>query len=782
MKKLLLGVILFTLVFSSCKKYDNDFAALKDQIAALATQVAGVSALQAQLTATTAQVTALQTAVGTQATTSNASLAALATSLGTATTNIATIQTSLNTLATAGTANKAVVDGLKTDLTALAAKVALDNAALLAANTPNNASLAASNVTLAASIAAAQTSLNNITVYESTLATAAVVAALQVKLDAQQAQLTQIINNTSMYTGPVNITTDTEVDFFTAKIAQMPIINGTLNVNPALITKLADMNLILSKITAVIGATTITGNATVAKALNLSNLTSVSGALTVTGGNLITQAAVDISKLAVVTGAFTYSLDGPISMPLLANVGGLLAITPYTTAAGTVVGTTSVNLPLVAVAGTINANSVTFDSATSVIMPATGVTVLHATAATTVTVVNTLVAAAGLTVTPKTTGSTVDLSSFTSAAGAITVATCLTANLSNLATAVGAVSITTVATGTVNLSNFNSDVSVTIAGAKTVSLPLWVGGAASTLIAVNAETISLPVHTWTWGGGIPSGANWAALKTLTVGNANAPIALAPYTTLITANITGKTVTTWATLLATVTTTTANAALTTLNLGGMLKSASITDNAAGTIASITTAGVINSFTLSDADVLTSLTLGHTAFTSVADGTPGALLNVSGCDVLASLTATNLDKIVGLTIETNALLTAWSFPALVNLANIGVGTAITVSVKANKIGGVFTAASAGPPYAEAIIASAQLLKLKPYLILATGAGGYTTKTYNLVFDRDGAGAVYDLVAAMNANDVVSAAIDNGPIVAGVGTATTGIDVATELVIIQ
>lgn len=770
----MLGVILFTLVFSSCKKYDNDFAALKDQIAALATQVAGVSALQAQLTATTAQVTALQTAVGTQATTSNASLAALATSLGTATTNIATIQTSLNTLATAGTANKAVVDGLKTDLTALAAKVALDNAALLAANTPTNASLAASNVTLAASIAAAQTSLNNITVFESSLATAAVVAALQVKLDAQQAQLTQIINNTSMYTGPVNITTDTEVDFFTAKIAQMPIINGTLNVNPALITKLADMNLILSKITAVIGATTITGNATVAKALNLSNLTSVAGALTVTGANLITQAAVDISKLAVVTGAFTYSLDGPISMPLLTNVGGLLAITPYTTAAGTVVGTTSVNLPMVAVAGTINANSVTFDSATSVIMPATGVTVLHATAATTVTVVNTLVAAAGLTVTPKTTGSTVDLSSFTSAAGAITVATCLTANLSNLATAVGAVSITTVATGTVNLDKFNSDVSVTIVGAKSVSLPLWVGGAASSLVAASAETISLPVHPWSWGT-TPTAGNWAAVKTLTVGNLNAPVALGTYTTLVTANITGKTVTTWATLLATVTTTNANAALKTITLGGMLKSASITDAVAEVIESITTSGVINSFLLEDADKLTSLTLGHTAFTSIADGTPGSILSVKDCDLLASLTATNLDKVVGLTIESNALLTAWSFPALAALANVGVGTAITVSVKANKIGGVFTAASAGPPYAEAIIASAQLLKLKPYLILATGAGGYATKTYNLVFDRDGAGAVYNLPAAMVANDGVSAAIDQT-------VAASGIDVATELVIIQ
>ncbi|MCX6228823.1 MAG: hypothetical protein NTV75_06580 [Bacteroidia bacterium] len=781
MKKLMLGVILFTLVFSSCKKYDNDFAALKDQIAALATQVAGVSALQTQLTATTAQVTALQTAVGTQATTSNASLAALATSLGTATTNIATIQTSLNTLATAGTANKAVVDQLKLDLAALATSVAANNTALNTKVDANNTAAIAANAATLVKIAAAQTSLDNITTFEGTLATTAVVAALQVKLDAQKAQLTQIINNTSMYTGPVNITTDTEVDFFTAKIAQMPIINGTLNVNPALITKLADMNLILSKITAVIGATTITGNATVAKALNLSNLTSVSGALTVNGGNLITQAAVDISKLAVVTGAFTYSLDGPISMPLLANVGGLLAITPYTTAAGTVVGTTSVNLPLVAVAGTINANSVTFDSATSVIMPATGVTVLHATAATTVTVVNTLVAAAGLTVTPKTTGSTVDLSSFTSAAGALTVATCLTANLSNLATAAGAVSITTVATGTVNLDKFNSDVSVTIEGAKTVSLPVWVGGAASTLIAVNAETISLPVHTWSWGT-TPTAGNWAAVKTLTVGNLNAPVTLAPYTTLVTASITGKTVTTWATLLATVTTTNANAALKTITLGGMLKSASITDAVAEVIESITTSGVINSFLLEGADKLTSLTLGHTAFTSIADGTPGSILSVKNCILLASLTATNLDKIVGLTIESNALLTAWSFPALVNLANVGVGTAITVSVKANKIGGVFTAASAGPPYAEAIIASAQLLKLKPYLILATGAGGYATKTYNLVFDRDGAGAVYDLVAAMNANDVVSAAIDNSPIVAGVGTATTGINVATELVIIQ
>ena len=118
MKKLLLGVITFALIITSCNKYADDFAALKDQIAALAVQVNGVIQLQADLTAAKAQITALQGVVATlpTATTVTGQFTALTTALAGVGTKIDAITTTLGAVATAGTATKAVVDKLAVDL------------------------------------------------------------------------------------------------------------------------------------------------------------------------------------------------------------------------------------------------------------------------------------------------------------------------------------------------------------------------------------------------------------------------------------------------------------------------------------------------------------------------------------------------------------------------------------------------------------------------------------------------------------------------------------------
>ncbi|MCK9412188.1 MAG: hypothetical protein M0Q53_07800 [Prolixibacteraceae bacterium] len=828
----------------------TDMSTVKSQIAAIQTAVAGlpttasITALSTSLstvngkidalattlntvaatgTATAATVTQLQTDLATltaKVTTDNKTMGdnitlALSklTDLGTSvsgisskvndlTTNLAILNTKATDLQTAVASNSTAIQAVADQVTAQAVKVqdVANQITALAAQTNDAAVAAAAQAVVDAAAAKAQSDaiLAQIAIVNNALAaaaqtgtaadaTAATIMGLQAMLNAQKLQLDQILANTSMYTGSVSILTDTDVDFFMLKLAQMSVINGTLTVNPALVTKMTDLNTILKKITAVVGsnAVNITASATAAKAMDLSNLSSVSGNLTITGGNLITQSACNLSKLSSVGGNFAYSLDGAIDLPMLSGVGGTLTITPYTTTGTTVVGTTQVNLPLANVTGVINAASITLPSATKVVMPATGLTTLSAVNATELTVVNTTDATGGLTITPKSTA--VVTLSFTKIVGAaaLTIANGTTVNLANLATAAvgSSLSVTTVAAGTVNLEKFNADIPVTIIGSKTASLPLWAGGAvASTLVAASAETISLPAHTWSWGGGTPTAGNWAAVKSLTVGAVNAAITVVPYTTLTTLSVTGKTVTTWATLLATLTTTGANSALKTVTIAGMWKTVDLTGLTAMT--SLTTTGsVVNGFTISGATnaALTAITLDHSVFTSSTDGTPGGILNVVNNTVATSLTVSALDKITSLAITGNTALKAISFPALATLANTGAGTSISVAITGNAFRGAFTAAIAAvagvSPYVEAVINCSELAKLKAYMNLATGASGYATKTYNIVYNNDNTTpfAAFNLPAAMTANDATSAAIDQT-------APANGIDVATELAILQ
>ncbi|MCX6321435.1 MAG: hypothetical protein NTX93_06460 [Bacteroidia bacterium] len=333
MKKLLLGVIAFALIITSCNKYADDFKdlnakmdALKAQVAGVATLSAGITTMQTQLTALTAAVAALPNPT--------ASIATLGTNLTALTANVATLQTSLNTLAT----------------NVAAGKVTSDAAAL-------------------------------------------VVAQLQTALTAAQADIVKILANTSMYVGNVSITSDAEVDFWTPKIAQLGMINGTLTVNTSAITKLAAMNLILKNVNAVIGGTTtgvdqvtITA-ATSGTNIDLSKLTSVVGNFTATGATGgVTQSILNISALTSVTGNFKLDFDGPYALPLLSSVGGTMVLTDHvasTTSGAVRSGTTTVNFPLVSVTGTLNAGTPNWPLATTVNV-AGNITTFDAATATTV--------------------------------------------------------------------------------------------------------------------------------------------------------------------------------------------------------------------------------------------------------------------------------------------------------------------------------------------------------------------------------------------------------------
>ena len=308
MKKLLLGVITFALIITSCNKYEDDFKDLNAKIDALAAQVQGVAALQAALTAAQAQLTTLSAAVA-AIPNPTASITTLGTNLTALTANVAAIQTALGTLAD---------------------------------------DVAAGNVTA--------------------IAAAAKVDELQLALTATQADITDILANTSMYVGNVSITSNAEVDFWTPKIAQLAMINGNLTVTTAgiSVSKIAAMNVILPNITAVIGNVTITASS--GKNIDLSKLTSVLGFFTATGGNLIPQSTMDISSLASVTGNLTLDFDGPYASTALTTVGGNLSLTPRTTTGSTVTGTTSINFPNATVSGA-SVPVLSFPSATSIVLP-----------------------------------------------------------------------------------------------------------------------------------------------------------------------------------------------------------------------------------------------------------------------------------------------------------------------------------------------------------------------------------------------------------------------------
>ena len=308
MKKLLLSVFALAILITSCNKYANDFQALKDQIAALSLKVDGVSALQSQLTSTTAQITALQAAVGSLATSSSVSALSSAlgtanTNIGLIQGQLTSLATTGATAASVGAlkaqleaiiADKATSDaatalalaGLKAKLDAAAtsAEVAtlrtdiLDQ--ILASAQTTDAAVIAEIGVLKADIMTAikdgsdavngkidalqviidkanadnkaqiETVLTNLgtlstTVADNNTVLTASVTGLQLALAAAQRDLTILLNASAMYNDNVNISTDSDVDFYLAKLFQMGIINGNLIVNTDAVTKIADLNKIL---------------------------------------------------------------------------------------------------------------------------------------------------------------------------------------------------------------------------------------------------------------------------------------------------------------------------------------------------------------------------------------------------------------------------------------------------------------------------------------------------------------------------------------------------------
>ena len=780
------AVLMLVAVFaSSCNKYADDFKQLNTKLDALATQVAGVTTLSTSLTALTAQVTALQTAVA-GLPNPTASLAALTTNLASVNTKIDAITTSLNNVATAGTATKAVVDGLKTDLAALATKVAADDAALttqIAALASNDVDQSAAlvalkdqNTAMAASIATLQASLNGLamTGSASDTATALTIQGLQLMLNAQKLQLDQILANSSMFIGSVSITSDAEVDFYMPKLAQLGMINGNLTVSTANITKIDNMNTILSKITAVIGTSTVSVTAAPGKSINLSKLVSVVGSFSAVGANsssaAVAQSTVDMSALQSVTGDVTMDFDGPYASTALTTVGGNLYLMSHGTASSpTRVGTTTVDFPAVAVTGVIVSDGTTYvlttatptlvyDLATKVVIGGNFAS-LSAAVATSVkistpsffTAKNVGFPDAVLTINaPKAT--VVDLSAVK------TVGKTTSAGLN----------ITTADAGTVDLSNFANYVTstpttiaipVTIEGPEVITLPKYVAGA---LTSSTALTVTLAKHEWA----IP--ATLASVETLTLGSLNNAFVMP--TTVVTASITGKTQSVYTSCNATVNASTTNT-LESLTLGGVLKSALVTSTG---LTSLTTSGVVNELGVVNCtnSGLTTLGLAHTHFPSG----PGSSIVVTGNSNLASLkTSTDYPWVIN--ISGNVRLASLDLTSNVNAVSVA-GASFTVGT--NKLSGLYVPSvkSLGSdPFVEAKIKSNVLLPIKAIVKKTTDAtadGGYNLATPTLsldLLDASTSSGNQNLSTLMQANRT-QANLDN---VANAGSNPTVVDLS-------
>ncbi|MCX6228618.1 MAG: hypothetical protein NTV75_05525 [Bacteroidia bacterium] len=822
MRKLMLGFLALALVFTSCNKYANDFSALKDQITALDVKVNGVVALQSQLTATTAQVTALQTAVAALPTsasiaalstglaTANTNIAAAQTALtalatsGTATKAVVDgLKTDLTALAATVAANN----------TALNTKVDANNTAAVAANT---AAIAA-NAALSTKITAAQASLDALTTFTGTLATQAVVNALTVKVDAAQAGINTLLAAAAVYAGNIFITTDNEVDFIAPSFASLGMINGNLTVNTTAISagKIAKLNGILNNLVGAFGPTTISVTTTALKPLSFNNLAAITGNLTVIGRNLSSVSTVVFPLLTSVTGDLNLNLDGAYSYTSTLTIGGNLTLTDKATAAG-VTGTLGVSIPNWVVTGTISdgvaAGTPTFAAATGINMPTGTSTSITANAATLVAITGNVPAtftlnannAATVTLgratalTALTISATKAASSVTVTAPSITGALSITGSatstigLPTLATAGAAVSVAgllsapvlTTTTGLLTLTAgtttslpvlATATAGITANALTSLSLPaLATAGAA--ISATSATTVSLPALKLTVASTFTAATTVTLLSTT---QTNLTVAANPslvnltllglsevYTTTNTTTLKNVDITGLAgftnEFTYSVPAAAANSALITATFKGAIATVAINGFGDATtkdkLTSVTTAGVINSFTLNNSDVIASISLGHQAF---ADAT----LIVTNNDGLLALT-TSTNKLAVLTVTGNTKLAAADFASYTTQPTAATA-AITVS--GNKLAYTYTNAVAGTPttaYVETTITSAALHTLKAYVAAAT--------TPNLLVNLDYIGATAKTLSASMAEDAA--------IAHAAWAAATGITIQSEFALVQ
>jgi hypothetical protein len=768
MKKVLLTVITFALITSSCNKYKDDFKNLNAKIDALATQVAGVSALQTSITALQTQLTSLSTAVA-AIPNNTAAIATLTANLATLTTTVNNVQTALNTLATNVAAGNVTTQGLINQLitttaanqTATANAIAALSTQIATVKTQLDASIAASNTAQTTALTTLLTNLSSQLTAAQAANTAAIAAAqaaltmdnasqtailqaliqsLQTQLAIANANIQTLLASNDFFVGNLIINDETTLVAAENLGTKVKVITGNLTINTSALSAAQMLRLKqvtngtqASPATAFIGS--VVGNVSLAgsNVIDLGKLVSVSGDGVTTGDLSVTGAAHILSALLNVKKDYTLSANavddavlsvggnlslnysGAYSYPALTSVGGTLTATDF----GASPWTTSVSFPALTSTNVMNSGSgngnLSYTKATSInIGSSASVFALNAPLATTVTLGEDAYAA-GL---------------------AITAPVATTVDLSKLVTAVGPVSVSTAAAGTVSFTNFtgNGANPVTVTGPTTLNMPVYTGIAGQSLNSTTVKTATLAAYQ-----AAPSFAGLTILENLTLGNAaNSITGLA--TTLKTIDATGKALASASLVLGP---TYVN--LTTIKVAGEMTPVTIQGSATDVISSVTTSGVINEFNLFNTKILTSVSLGHTHKV----GGPGSILNVQGNQALTSLTSST-DFASAIIINNNTALTSINLASYVTPI---LGGNVTIWVANNRTTGTYTPAVQGTAttaYVGTKITSASLSTIKAYVALLNGASTPATVSFNLgIYDVDPTAGVQSVDAALSAD---------------------------------
>ncbi len=909
MKRLLLGVFVFALIFSSCNKYADDFQALKDQISALAAQVKSVSDLQTTIASQTATIAALQTSINTLSTTVGGlgtKMTALSDSLTNVGKRVTYISNSIASIVATGTATKAMVTDVQTNLNAFIAAqnivnadfkaklialqakldlaaskadvqaaqgeiVTLINSQVIALTKAQKASADSIVHLLTAKIAegdaATQTALDNFKTWVNNLnnaniatlnqilsdlataqttadATNTVVDGLAAEMAIAQAKLDLLLQSNAMINEDVTIKTHADVLYWAGKIVQWAIINGNVSVNTKYIpaTDMVALNKILNNIGAVIGLNpasvgTIEGwwwgdgdislvpvpgaphwviisSALAADKVEANNLVSVIGDYTIEGFDVKDEA------LTSVGGTVTLNYPYGYTALKLASVGGDLRLVNQPTLNNTGI----INLPNVAIGGLVGnhvgapalSNTTSWNSTgtTSIVLGlATGGQINNLTAnyATTIELKTIDYVAHGLAITAPVATDLFLKTAKTVAGGVVNINAPLATNVDLSALVTTSNNVTIVAkplvadVNQVKLNAFNSNVNVTITGPQTLRFQAWQGTAANALlISSTVKTLTMDVYQWlsvTAGSTIPSGANLPVVADLTLGAVRQSVDISRFVTLVTANITGALDPTlaadhFATLTLNggpgVTSGTAapkNTLLKTLTLVGPMNIVNVNTTVA--LTAVNTSGVINTFTLNDADALLALQLDHTYFQGATGyGGTGSDLTITNNLLLASLKTTAVNKLNTLKIAGNAALASLDLSSY-TLPVTTTGFTVSIEVYNNNLSGSFSPALAEfgtTPYKEALIYCTTLQGLRNYVAILNAVPGANYSTFRV--DVDKTTLINDPLAALAPNpayavgavSTLSNLMYNNNVTSSVIDAVTGISNNAEFQLLQ
>ena len=586
------------------------------------------------------------------------------------------------------------ISGLETSVAALQASLA--SASTSAEVAAISTELAAAQTALANAIAANATAIATADAASDANATsiagnATAIAALQVALDKVSATLATMQTTLASAATAADITAlNAELDLLQADLTELLEANKiyTGNVIISNDATLVAAEQLGDKIGIINGGVDVTQNATVdltRLSAVLAKIKTVTGAVTVTH-ELTAVAPASFTALTSV-GSISITQLGDISLPVLASAGDA-------TLDATSAKVTSISAPKLVSVTSFKSNAIGSTNVTSIDLSS-----LESYKPTD--------PLASLSVSLKTTGNTtLSLPAFAQ----LNAATGLPADL-----------------------NF------TLTGGDDLSLPVYQG--VGHITANNVSALSLPKFQSTGaflGTGLGAGnddgdinVDNASLKTVAIHNVRNSIGLggAKLVSVDVIGVANPAIAKLTTLGSNLTISGSSPNLTTVSVAGKFKTVSITG--ATDIATLTTAGMIQSFTLEDTEEMTELTLGHAGLsgfgTSILNDTNRGVLVIKDNLALTSFTASSVKHLGTLTITGNTALTAFTLPS-----TLAVGTRTTngstatteelsVSISGNKLSGTAQLASeynASSAVAGKIV-QASLNNISAFLIAAEAA---------------------------------------------------------------